>query len=188
MLGLMELLYSRGLDKNASVKLVRHQDKRNDIQNLERGVVEVYQSYQSKPVFNCAFIVSFVGLENSRAKFLGVYRVGERRPVAEHPVPSNFPILNFVQADDYFYDLQAVEGFEDLQGRVVINWGTSPLAWHQWLDEKDKEVVEVLPAGYVSEFPGYLEFVLSFRQLEEIVKNPEANREWHRMLSAVAGI
>ena len=188
MIGLTELLYARGLDKNATVKLIRHQDKRNDVQKFERGMVEIYQSYQSKPVFNCDFIVSFVGLENSCALLLGVYRVGDRSPAVEHPVPATFPISNFVQPDDFFYDLQADAGFEDLQGRVVIDWGLASLAWHQWLKDNDKKVVEVRPAGYLRPFPGYLEFILSFRELVEIVKNPIANREWHRMLSAVAGV
>ena len=38
------------------------------------------------------------------------------------------------------------------------------------------------------EFPGYLDFVLSYDELVAIIKNPDANREWHRMLSAVAGV
>jgi len=40
----------------------------------------------------------------------------------------------------------------------------------------------------VREFPGYLDFVLSYDELVAIIKNPDANREWHRMLSAVAGV
>lgn len=85
-----------------------------------------------------------------------------------------------------YYDLEALPGFEDLAGRVVIDWGGSALAWHQWL--ADKEVLEVLPAGYVRPFPGYLDFVLAYEELVAIIESPAANREWHRRLSAVAGV
>jgi hypothetical protein len=190
MLGIIELLSSRGLDANARVKLVRHQGDCHDFDELDRkGLLELYQSYQSKPVFTkCDYIVSFIGMENSRARFYGVYQVCGHVPARERPLPKGFEYPRFAPADGYFYILEKLPKFDDLKGRMVIDWGGSPLAWHQWLTSKDKEVIEVLPAGYVREFPGYLDFVLSFDELAEIVRNPAANREWHRMLSAVAGV
>ena len=52
----------------------------------------------------------------------------------------------------------------------------------------DKVVVEVLPEGYVKDFPGFDNIILSFRELERIIKNPDANKEWKRMLTSVAGV
>lgn len=187
MLGILELLTARGLDTTARVKLVRHQDKRYNMLELERqGLIELYQSYQSEPVFECDYIVAFIGLENTRARFYGVYRVAGQYPAAERPLPAEFKYPGFSTPEGYFYELVPVAGFEDLQGRVVIEWGKSALAWRQWL--RDKEVVEILPVGYVRDFPGYLEFVLSFDELVRIIENPLSHREWHRMLAAVAGI
>lgn len=187
MLGILELLRTRGLDTDARVKLVRHQDKRYDVLELERkGLLELYQSYQSRPVFECDYIVSFIGLENSLARLHGVYRVGERLKASERPLAADFEYPGFAPPNGHFYELSGVPGFEDVIGRVVIAWGGSPLAWHQWL--KNKEVIEVLPVGYVREFPGYLDFTLTFDDLAAIVKNPQAHREWHRMLSTVAGV
>lgn len=78
---------------------------------------------------------------------------------------------------------------EDLKRRVIIDWGGAPVSWCQWLsDEKDKEVLEVLPTGYVREFPGYHKVLITYDQMLAIVNNPMAHREWHRMLSAVAGV
>jgi hypothetical protein len=190
MLGIIELLSPRGLDLNARIKLVRHQDKRYDVDQLEReGLIELYQSYQSKPIFDCDCIVSFIGLENSRARLHGVYRVRGKLPALQRPLPSDFKYPGFMPSEGYFYDLEPVPGFEDLKTRLVIDWGPSALAWHQWLNkDADKEVVEILPCGYVREFPGYLDFVISHTELVTIIKNPAANREWHRMLSAVAGV
>jgi hypothetical protein len=85
-----------------------------------------------------------------------------------------------------WYDLELLPEFDDLTDRVIIDWGAGTRSWVQWL--KDREVVEVLPVGYVGEFPGYLDFVLPYRDLKRIIENPVAHREWHRMLAAVAGV
>ncbi len=45
-----------------------------------------------------------------------------------------------------------------------------------------------MPEGYIKEFPGFDELILSFDELQTIIKNPDANRQWHKMLSSVAGI
>jgi hypothetical protein len=186
-MNIVELLHLRGLNPAAKVKLVRHQDKRYDVSEIYRtGHLETYQSYQAKPIFECDYIVAFIGLEGSLARFVGVYQVLGRRASRDVPVPPEFPYPDFAKEDDVYYELRAVPGFEDLKDRIVIEWGKAALAWHQWLSEK--EVVEVLPKGYVTDFPGYLDFILTFQELSEIIENPSANREWHRMLSGVAGV
>lgn len=38
------------------------------------------------------------------------------------------------------------------------------------------------------DFPGFYNFTLSYAQLTEMVKNPDSNREWQRMLSSVSGV
>ena len=86
---------------------------------------------------------------------------------------------------NYFYLLERDPRFDDVAMRVVVNWG-APRAWQQRF--RDREVLEVLPRGYVKEFPGYLDFVLNYSELVEIIEHPAANRKWHRSLRAVAGI
>ena len=38
------------------------------------------------------------------------------------------------------------------------------------------------------DFPGYYNFVLSYDQLATMVKNPDSNREWQRMLASISGV
>ena len=187
MLTITELLALRGLDTKAKVKLVRHQDKRYNIEELcRKGLLEVYQSYQSRPIFDCDFVVSFIGLERSKARLYGVYRVKGKKPASEKPVAESLGASYLVGPNDTYYELEELPGFDDLKGRVVIRWSGSPLSWNQWLT--DMEVVEILPVGYVRDFPGHLDFVLVYDDLVRIIRNPDANREWHRMLAAVAGV
>ena len=114
----------------------------------------------------------------------GVYKVSERCRIREISLPPNYTMPE--DPDSWFYQLERVSGFEDLEERVVIDWGQSTRSWHQWITEK--EVVEVLPTGYARPFPGYLDFVLNFDELSRIFNHPEANREWQSALSNVAGI
>lgn len=185
MIDLQDLLFSRGLPKTAKTKLVRHQDARYDLEKvLAVGQFDEYQERQSSPVFECEFVVAFLGQSHSHARLLAVYAVRGREDGA-FAFPPDF-LYPDMDPGAHRYRLERVPGFEDLERRVVIHWGESTRAWHQWL--KAKEVVEVLPKGYVTEFPGYEDFILTFTELGEIVANPTANREWHRMLKAVAGI
>lgn len=173
MLTINELLSQRGLDLSRKIKIVRHQDRRYDVNSLIRaGQFEAYQSSQSQPVFECDFVVACVGHGPGRARFLGVYRKLSRR----------------AKGRSYYYKLRKEPGFEDLEDRVVMDWGAGALAWHQWLTKRDREVIEILPKGFVKTFPGYLDFVLTFDELQGIVGHPEENRDWHDMLGAVSGI
>lgn len=189
MLGVVELLKLRGLDTSARIKFVRHQDQRLDLYDLMiSGHLDRYQRVQSRPVFrNCDFIISFLGLPRSQARFLGVYRVKQEKHVKDIPPPPDYSIPE--NPDWFYYDLEKAVGFEDLQQRIVINWGQSARMWHQWVkNERDKEVVELLPPGYTRPWPDYLDFILNHDELMRICNNPAANREWVHKLSAVAGI
>jgi len=202
-LHIAELLRLRGMNTDLNIKIVRHQDTRYDVRDLQRdGIFELYQSYQGRPVFDgCSQIVSFIGLPNRKALLFGVYSVGKvgKRKAGEVPLPADFPhskYPNFISPNDWYYQLNRERGFGDLEGRVVIDWGRSLRVFVQWLcrqgegvvENGNKEVVEILPAGYVTDFPGYLDVVLEYEQLVAIIKNADASRNWHTLLSAVAGV
>jgi hypothetical protein len=187
MIGLIELLVQRGLDPSVRTKMVRHEDDRYPVDDLRReGQLNYYQGYQARPIFDCEYVVSFLGQPHRRALLYGVFKVTGQSASADRPIPADLKYPEWAARDRFWYDLERLSAFADLEDRVVIDWGLSTRSWHQWL--RDREVVEVLPTGYVKEFPGYLEFVLSYHELTEIVRNPVANREWHRMLRAVAGV
>ena len=187
-MNIVELLKLRGLDTKKSTKIARHTDREDyPVTKMIKEHLEVYQQYQSKQVFGgCDYVVSFLGIERTKAKFFGVYKVGaEKRSERKH-LPDNYPYPQIVEDTDYFYELEKVSGFEDIEDRIIIEWGQSTRAWAQNLTKK--EVFEMLPSGYVRPFPGYLDFILEFHELCEIVKIPDSNREWHTALSAVAGV
>ena len=177
----------RGFDATARTKLVRHLDPTRDLRGLYRdGWLETYQSYTGPGTFEaCDFIVAFLGEEDMRARFIGVYRVRSHGPSTEVPTPPEFPIPEASTWGTH-YNLELIPGSEDFRDRVVIRWRGR--GWHQWLHpDRSREVIEVLPRGRVRPFPGYLEVLLSFDELRDMVRHPEANRDWHAMLM-VSGV
>ena len=162
------------LDKNA-VKYVRHKDNRKEYRELikDRGELLKYQAKQSSNVFEkCDYIASFVGTEQSRAVFIGMFKVDGIETTE----------------DGFEYDLNEVDGFDDFKERLVIDWGKNAIAWHQWVNTNPKEIVELLPKGYLGEFPGLLNFTLDYSELKKLGENLSANREWYLQLSSINGI
>ena len=78
-------------------------------------------------------------------------------------------------------------GFEDLDGRVVIDWPPPAIRWERKLT--DTPVLEILPKGRrLSPFVDYLDFSLTYGELCDLFANEDAHREWRARLEAVAGI
>ena len=86
----------------------------------------------------------------------------------------------------YKYDFKKISTFDDFVDRAVIDWGSNARAYHQWLTPK--EIIEILPHGYIGAFPGYLDFILTFSQLQKMISNKKANILWYQNLSQVSGI
>ncbi len=174
MITIQELLYNRGLDQNAKVKLIRHKDSRQDLYNLyktDRAEFLAYQNSQSKDVFNGVdYIVSFIGEEGTLLRFIGVYQIISRKRTIDNR---------------FEYQMSEIIGqFEDLKERVIIRWNNA-ISWHQWIKNL-MEVIEIQPGLHYKQFTDYFDFILNFDELKEIVMNQYS--DWKRMLSATKGI
>lgn len=187
---LEHLLQPFGIDMAQRIRLVRHQEAGTDMRALKRdGWFEFYQSYQERDVFaDCDVLVSFLAGRGSHSILEGVYFVHGCKDPVPTPIPKGYPYPEQANGSKYRYDLKRDSRYDSLCGRIVIDWGKGARSWVQHFRPQTKPVIEVLPSGYVAEFPGYLECVVSYDELNFIVENPAANREWHRMLSATYGI
>ena len=172
------------------VRLVRHADSAKksdrDLDEIVRlGYFEDYQARQGREIFeNIEFIVSFMGERGGRSRFMGVYNIRSVRK-GTPPFPKDFPYRK-MPSGNYMYKFVDVPGFEELKNRLIIDWGSNKRTWVQYLS--NKKVIELYPEGYSRDFPGYDKVLVQFAELERIVKFPDANRSWHDMLSAVAGV
>lgn len=190
MLGLHELLRSRGFTPDAKrVKIVRHKDSRYDVETMRsQGWFDLYQSIQGPSVYEeCDQIVVFIGEKGNAARFIGVYDVGARSAAELSPLPKDCPFRDWSSPGNWRYQLEKRSGFEDLEDRLVIDWGKAALAWHQWF--RDRAVIEVRPQGRaLPPFRDYLRVHLTFKELRQLVAAADAHRDWVAGLSAVGAI
>jgi hypothetical protein len=160
----------------AKIKLVRHAGGGVAYKELAKekwGFLNDQHNQPKHEFKDCSHIISFIGMERRRSLMAGVYRIDGANELAD---------------GRYRYDMQPEQGFEDYLDRVVIDWGGNPRAWNQNYATNPKEVTEILPHGYLGDFPGVLDFVLDFDELTKLIANPEANADWLHHLSAVNGI
>ncbi len=158
------------------VKVLRHKTSQQDLWELRStNRFSRYQNSQSWDVFGDArYVISFIAERNRYAKFVGVWEITSKSKKKKK---------------GFRYRTRELPGFEDLQHRLIVQWGEGTRSWAQWLHRQgNKDIVELLPPNYVMDFPGYYNFVLSYDQLATMVRNPDSNREWQRMLSSVSGV
>lgn len=187
-LGVLDVLAVFGYRVDSRAKMVRHQDKKYPAQDLlRRGWLEAYQSFQIRPVYDGAeHLLSFVGAEGTKARLFGVFRIIDRRAGEEGALPPGCPHEEW-RTQPHFYALERQPGFENLEGRVVIEWGGAVRTWIQ--KASNKEVVQLLPPGQrVNLFKDYLGFTLTHLELRDVFNHADANSEWRARLSAVAGV
>lgn len=172
MITIQELLFNRGLNRQAHTKLVRHKDRKLDLYNLyrrDKDAFFAYQCQQVRDVFNGVdYIVSFVGEEGVKARFIGVYKITGVKP-----------------KDGYYnYIMEEQSGYEDLKERVLIKW-ENPISWHQWI-KNEMEVLEISPGLNYKRFTDYFDLILTYRELREIVTCQYC--DWKSILSAIKGV
>lgn len=175
-LTISKLLNEAGLDTTKRIKLLRHKDNRKGLM-IEGKPVDgkpyewyikdrqkfiAYQSEQSEALFkDVDYIVSFIGEEGTTARMVGVYRI----------LGLDQERIDKVNNGHFYYKMAEVSGFEELNERVIIDWGKSTITWHQWLHKNDKEVVAIERKSIDWVCPDYEEIILSYEQLQRIFKD-----------------
>lgn len=189
---IQELLRGRDADFDAAkvVRLVRHADNRKikiidgkevrgTLYNLYRYQKEMflkYQKEQNKKRFeNVDYMVSFIGEKGTTARFVGVYKVGNK-------VPSRYMV------DDIICDMDIVDAFEPLTHRIVIDWGKSTVSWCQDYENQFKAVIRI-DEGFEDEdgvprFTSYADTILPFGELEAVI-NSRKDNPWKTALRSV---
>jgi hypothetical protein len=177
-MNILDLKQFQHFNHAKDVKILRHRSFDNDLWLMvDDGTFPAYQNKQDRNVFGGAnYIISFIAERDRYAIFVGVWKVLGQEPHPDDPT-------------HYLYHTEKCEGYDSLKKRLVIDWGAGTRSWIQWLHTKgNKPVSELLPANYVKQFPGYYDFILSYHELKQIIDHPDANREWHRMLSSISGV
>ena len=184
-LNFSDVLIKVGLDPKR-VKLIRHSLADKEFrQCYEKGMVTEYTRVQSDNFSNgydywCVFISD----KSTTAKFFACYKVNGGVCDTQDVKPDDFPLLDWFQGQKMFYELEHIDLLKEYEGRLLIEWGNSALAWAQ------KATIEkpIVAIQDKRAFSGYENFILTYDELKEIVKDPTAYESWHTALSSVKAI
>lgn len=189
---IQEILRGRdaAFDACRKIRLVRHADNRKtkiidgrevraSLYQLYRYDKETFLKYQKeqqrKKFEDVEYIVSFIGEAGTTARFVGVYKVGNK-------VPSPH------RADEIVCDMDIVPAFESLTHRIVIDWGKATVSWCQDYFTNPKAVIRIdegfEDAEGIPRFTGYADTILSFPELKAVIESPE-DHPWHTALKSV---
>lgn len=182
MISLNELLTARGFKYFSSAKIVRHIDHNINLSTLYKvdytSFLE-YQNHQMTPVFDrCNYIISFIGEEGFHAKFIGIFKIIQKKEESGSITISNREFKYKIK-----YTMLEINGYEDFKERIVIRWN-NPRCWHQWV-KRNIEILEISKIEHIN-FHSYTDVVLSFTELKEIFINKY--NDWKTALSSVNGI
>lgn len=170
---------------------MRHKDPRAtkgrtpyELWRDDRPAFENYQATQhflNRSRLARPYWASFVGTPRGETMFAGMYRAAYKG-VGETDMPR--PHAEGVdEAGTYdFYDVQELETFNALAGRLFIDWGKGTRTWIQRADFQEKIVIELRIAFKEDTFPGFLEFAEPLSKIEALPPG------WITALKSVKGI
>ena len=170
--------------KESRIKLVRHSSDvqpdsfiynkyKGSVYKLYRTDYALFKEWQSEQsdskMKNVDYLVVFLAEEGCECRFIGVYRnYGPKRATG-----------NGVSE----YAIEEVEGFEGLKDKVVIDWGKGTFSWMQnWQSTKNVRRIDQVNTGDdIPYFIRYEDVILSFSQLQKVVKD----KEWKSKLESL---
>ncbi len=179
------------LRKDGKVLLIRHyHDKLEEMK--QKSLIEEYQSFQSRPAFvDSKYVVSFLGGEKNSAIFYGIYEITEILRNDELPKYSS-ELSNYCnpqdKTKDFFIKLVRLPEYDKYSNRIIIDW-VVPRGWYNTYGEvKNKPLIKILPDNYLKDFPGLMNVILDYHELETIIENPQSNEDWFNSLTRLQAI
>ena len=173
-------------------RLLRHDRRGGDEWRRGKAAFGHFASYQSgRPYNRCRYAFHFIPdrpLEDGRqtALFVGATKILAKR-VYDGECRARMSTEEALGATPYrprrgedAFDLEWINTFEDLEERLVIEWG-NPRAWSQWA-KQSKEVVEFRRSAEEPRFPGFGAMVTTFEDI------PLLWRSWREVLGSVRGV
>ena len=178
-----EILLLGGLDPR-DVKILRHgmvgRPQIYDTWRSNRAVFEGFQARQGRnEVPEDGYVASFVVSRQDKTTFVGMFRSGGSVLAPEGDLD---PLIGDTYPGRRIYDLIRVPGWEEYEGRLVIEWpsGSAGRAWHRRASSAQWRVLEI--ADQHDPWPGWRQFYCLADEL------PRLPAEWRSMLAHTKGV
>lgn len=194
MLTLQHLLDIGGVPADARIKLFRHKPKEGSVEEAWKNKwLHEYERMHGSDFRVPDYTVTFIPVPSdaSSVRFLWVKRVDGRLDRSTMHRDPSYPFQQHYthHSGGIALDLTRVSAFDDLEGRLIVEWSYPTRGYDYWFDRnKPISVLELHAPGSFERFPGYAKVFLTFDELQTIVLHPRKNRDWHAALAAVKGI
>lgn len=188
-----DLLKTYGIDPR-TVRLVRHGNK--EISVLDTFINDTvkfteYTAWQKPRKYGDAkYLAIFCPARSTTSLFLGIWEirgVTEKKDLEQkhlkllkkHELPERW-FKRSVR-----YDINLTSTMHNLSQRLVVEWGKSTVSWVQ---SKNKNVVQIKPVNSIGDFTSYDRILLSYNDLQKLIKDTDSNASWVNALSSVNGV
>src|SRR6266849_734999 len=203
---LNDLLQSKGIDTQ-EVLVLRHRPSEPELNKVlpwlaaERpDVFNAYQQTQSekvqKAMLSAAYVASFVGREAGKALFIGLYAIGESKPMTFEQywqVPAyvelkKFGLLGFNPEKErrsyvLWFDLQPKAFYAEWKGKLIVRWPPPERSWWRRAHRNEMPVLSILQDSALdAAMPPWDEIALTWEQLGVLPTR------WRSVLSQWRGI
>lgn len=178
----------------SDVRLVRHGNK--EINILETFLEDIdkfteYTAWQKQGKYgNSKYLAVFCPARGTTSLFLNLWEINgciennDLEPkhltlLQKHGLPEKW-YKKLVR-----YDLKRTNLMLELSQRLVINWGKSTVSWVQ---RKNKDIVQIKPLNSIGDFTSFDSILLSYSNLQKLIKDTGSNTSWVNALSSVNGV
>jgi hypothetical protein len=100
------------------------------------------------------YVASFIGLEAGKAQFVGLYRLGQSKPLTQKQywkVPACGELKTFGMqgfTDDRptikWFDLEPTDFYAAWKGKMTIAWPSPEISWWRWAHRNEMPILAVL--------------------------------------------
>lgn len=204
-MNLSDLLRKNDIDPQ-HVLVLRHRPPEPKLNEVFRSWAsekpEVFNAYQQtqgakveRAMQGAKYVASFIGHEAGKALFVGLYSVGDSKPLTVEEywrVPAYIEMRAFgtkgFTGDDgrksiLWFDLALTDFCSSWKGKLIVKWPPQDRAWWRWADRNEFRILAILEDSALDAvMPRWDEMALTWEQLKFLPTR------WKASLSAWRGI
>lgn len=207
-MNLNDLLRGKGIDPK-QVLVLRHRPSEPELNKwLPRLAAEkpdVFNAYQQtqgarlegvmSTMKGTGYVAAFIGHEPSKALFVGLYAIGESKPLTREEywrIPENVELKKFgmkgfseeePRSAVLWFDLAVNDFYESWRGKLIVNWPPPERSWWRRAHRNEMPILAILEdSALVSAMPEWNQVILTWEQLGVLPK------AWKVALSQWRGI
>lgn len=198
---LNDLLQGKGIEPRG-VLILRHRPSEPDLNEILPSLAEdrhdLFNAYQQtqgetleKTMLSASYVASFIGHEPGRALYVGLYQIGEAKPlthaqywqVPEYVELKKLGMRGFSGArrpSCLWFDLELTDFYSDWKGKLIVDWPPPERSWWRRAHRNVMPIRAVLEDSALnSAMKRWDELDLSWSQLAVLPKRWQAKlAEW----------